>query len=70
VKTRGIIVQKKTERPAQFEITEQSRIAKRSLMSRHYLRSSDFLFQSRLVSSPHLSIRQTAHIRYGAPRRR
>lgn len=65
VKTRGIIVQKKTGRPVQFEITEQTRIAIRNLMSRHYLRSSDFLFQSRLVSSPHLSTRQYARIVQG-----
>ena len=65
VKTRGIIVQKKTGRPVQFEITEQTRIAIRNLMSRHYLRSNDFLFQSRLVSSPHLSTRQYARIVQG-----
>lgn len=65
VKTRGIIVQKKTGRPVQFEITEQTRMAIRNLMSRHYLRSSDFLFQSRLVSSPHLSTRQYARIVQG-----
>lgn len=65
VKTRGIIVQKKTGRPVQFEITEQTRIAIRNLMSRHYLRSSDLLFQSRLVSSPHLSTRQYARIVQG-----
>jgi integrase len=65
VKTRGIIVQKKTGRPVQFEITEQTRIAIRNLMSRHYLRSSDFLFHSRLASSPHLSTRQYARIVQG-----
>ena len=65
VKTRGIIVQKKTGRPVHFEITEQTRFAIRNLMSRHYLRSSDFLFQSRLVSSPHLSTRQYARIVQG-----
>jgi integrase len=65
VKNRGIIVQKKTGRPVQFEITEQTRVAIRNLISRHYLRSSDFLFQSRLVSSPHLSTRQYARIVQG-----
>lgn len=62
VKTRGIIVQKKTGRPVQFEITEQTRNAVRTLMTRHHLRPSDFLFQSRLVNSPHLSTRQYARI--------
>jgi len=65
VKTRGIIVQKKTGRPVQFEITEQTRIAVRNLICRHYLRSSDFLFPSRLASSPHLSTRQYARIVQG-----
>lgn len=62
VKTRGIIVQKKTGRPVQFEITQQTRNAVRTLMSRQYLRSSDFLFQSRLANSLHLSTRQYARI--------
>ncbi|PZO49181.1 MAG: integrase [Alphaproteobacteria bacterium] len=65
IKTRGIIVQKKTGRPVQFEITEQTRIAVRNLIGRHYLRSSDFLFPSRLASSPHLSTRQYARIVQG-----
>ncbi len=65
VKIRGIIVQKKTGRPVQFEITEQTRIAVRNLICRHYLRSNDFLFPSRLASSPHLSTRQYARIVQG-----
>ncbi len=62
VKTRGIIVQKKTGRPVQFEITEQTRTALTNLIRRHYLRSSDYLFPSRLANSPHLSTRQYARI--------
>lgn len=62
VKTRGIIVQKKTGRPVQFEITEQTRIAVSNLIRRHYLRASDYLFPSRLANSPHLSTRQYARI--------
>jgi integrase len=62
VKTRGIIVQKKTGRPVQFEITEQTRAAVTKLISRHYLRSGDYLFPSRLAGSPHLSTRQYARI--------
>ncbi|MES1159076.1 MAG: tyrosine-type recombinase/integrase [Terricaulis silvestris] len=65
VKTRGIIVQKKTGRPVQFEITEQTRIAVLNLVRRHYLRSSDYLFPSRLATSPHLSTRQYARIVQG-----
>jgi integrase len=65
VKTRGIIVQKKTGRPVQFEITEQTRTAVSNLIRRHYLRSSDYLFPSRLANSPHLSTRQYARIVQG-----
>lgn len=65
VKVRGIIVQKKTGRPVQFEITEQTRIAVANLIRRHYLRLGDFLFPSRLAASPHLSTRQYARIVQG-----
>jgi len=65
VKTRGIIVQKKTGRPVQFEITEQTRRAVLNLMRRHYLRSGDYLFPSRIAKSPHLSTRQYARIVQG-----
>jgi integrase len=62
VKTRGIIVQKKTHRPVQFEITEQTRVAVAALLRRNSLSSSDYLFRSRLPSSRHLSTRQYARI--------
>jgi integrase len=65
VKTRGSIVRKKTGRPVQFEITEQTRTAVTNLIRRHYLRSSDYLFPSRLAKSPHLSTRQYARIVQG-----
>ncbi len=65
VKTRGIIVQKKTGRPVQFEIVEQTRNAVLNLMRRENLRSGDYLFPSRLAKSPHLSTRQYARIVQG-----
>ena len=65
VKTRGIIVQKKTGRPVQFEITEQTRVAVTNLIRRHYLRAGDYLFPSRLAASPHLSTPQYARIVQG-----
>ncbi len=65
VKTRGVIVQKKTGRPVQFEITEQTRVSLTALMRRHDLRSGDYLFPSRLANSPHLSTRQYARIVQG-----
>jgi integrase len=65
VKTRSVIVQKKTGRPVQFEITEQTRTAVAALIARHKLTASDYLFPSRLASSPHLSTRQYARIVQG-----
>jgi integrase len=65
VKTRGIVVQKKTGRPVQFEITEQTRSAVLKQMRRECLRSGDYLFPSRLAKSPHLSTRQYARIVQG-----
>ena len=37
IKTRAIIVQKKTGRPVQFEITEQIRVFVRALIQKHGL---------------------------------
>jgi integrase len=65
VKTRGLIIQKKTGRPVQFEITEQTRLAVAALIARHGLAASDYLFPSRLASSPRLSTRQCARIVQG-----
>lgn len=56
---------KKTGRPVQFEITEQTRTAVANLIRRHYLRLSDYRFPSRLANSPHLSTRQYARIVQG-----
>jgi integrase len=65
VKSRAAIIQKKTGRPVQFEITEQTRIAVAALILKHALTGSDFLFQSRLASSPRLSTRQYARLVQG-----
>lgn len=62
VKSRGVIVQKKTGRPVQFEITPQTRAAVGELMAKGRPAPSDYLFPSRLKSSPHLSTRQYARI--------
>ena len=65
MKSRGIIIQKKTGRPVQFEITEQTRNAVGALIHRHDLSAQDYLFPSRLADSPHLSTRQYARIVQG-----
>ena len=62
IAARAIVMQQKTQRPVQFEITEQTRDALAQWISRASLRSDDFLFPSRLRKSPHLSTRQYARI--------
>jgi integrase len=62
VKTRALIVQKKTKRPVQFEITEQTRATIAALLRRDGLSGPDYLFRSRLGASAHLSTRQYARI--------
>ncbi len=55
-------MQQKTKRPVQFEITEQTRTSLASWMEKAHLAGNQFLFPSRLTSSPHLSTRQYARI--------
>lgn len=62
VSSRAIVMQQKTQRPVQFEITEQTRTALETWIQRAQLRNEDFLFTSRLSSSDHLSTRQYARI--------
>jgi len=59
---RATIMQRKTKRPVQFEVTDQTRSSIRNLIAKSNLKPSDFLFSSRLSSSPHLSTRQYAKI--------
>jgi len=62
VSPRAIVTQQKTQRPVQFEITEQTRAALDSWIHQARLRSEDCLFPSRLRGSDHLSTRQYARI--------
>jgi integrase len=62
VAARAIVMQQKTQRPVQFEITEQTREALTAWIRRANLRGDDFLFPSRLHGSPHVSTRQYARI--------
>ena len=59
---RAMVVQRKTKRPVQFEITEQTRESLARWIDRAGLRSSQCLFPSRVADSPHLSTRQYARI--------
>ena len=58
VGTRAIVMQKKTGKPVQFEITEQTREAVTSWIEKVQLSTADYLFPSRKADSPHLSTRQ------------
>src|SRR5207237_8681136 len=55
---RAIVMQKKTQRPVQFEITEQTRDAVGAWIAAARLKPEQFLFPSRMSASPHLSTRQ------------
>ena len=62
IAVRAIVVQQKTSRPLQFEITESTRTALTDWIRLSGLASENFLFPSRVRASPHLSIRQYARI--------
>ena len=62
VAPRAIVMQKKTERPVQFEITEQTRDAIAAWIAAAHLKPEQFLFPSRVSQSPHLSTRQYARL--------
>jgi integrase len=62
VAARAIVMQKKTERPVQFEITEQTRESVTAWIAEAHLRPEQFLFPSRVSESPHLSTRQYSRI--------
>jgi site-specific recombinase XerC len=54
VAARAIVLQHKTQRPVQFEITAATRAALQSWIRQAGLEPEDFLFPSRLHESPHL----------------
>jgi integrase len=62
VASRTIVMQQQTHRPVQFEITEQTRESLSAWIRSSGVSSEDYLFPSRLHSSPHLSTRQYARI--------
>ncbi|MEF8732061.1 MAG: tyrosine-type recombinase/integrase [Candidatus Accumulibacter meliphilus] len=59
---RAMVVQRKTQRPVQFELTEPTRLAVAAWLERAHLRPEQYLFPSRIASSPHVSTRQYARI--------
>jgi len=62
VVARAMVMQQKTKRPVQFEITAQTRLAVEEWVQQAGLRNGDFLFPSRLQTSEHLSTRQYSRI--------
>ncbi|WP_369680963.1 hypothetical protein [Acidithiobacillus thiooxidans] len=62
VMNRAIVLQQKTQRPVQFEITEHTREALTAWITHAKLKDDQFLFPSRKHASPHLSIRQYARV--------
>lgn len=59
---RAIVMQQKTSRPVQFEITEQTRQSLLSWIEYRELTPSHYLFPSRVTRCPHLTTRQYARI--------
>ncbi|MGK2924640.1 MAG: tyrosine-type recombinase/integrase [Lysobacterales bacterium] len=62
VASRAIIMQRKTKRPVQFEITDQTRTAVGKLIQLRRLGPHDYLFPSREDAASHLSTRQYAKL--------
>jgi len=60
IATRAIVMQQKTQRSVQFEITEQTRGALSNWVDFAGLRYDDFIYPSRITKSPHISTRQYA----------
>jgi integrase len=62
IRRRATVVQKKTGRPVQFEITDQSRSCVEAWLPTLRATGSRYLFPSRLHASPHISTRQYARL--------
>ncbi|MDH4259878.1 MAG: tyrosine-type recombinase/integrase [Gammaproteobacteria bacterium] len=62
VAPRAIVMQSKTQRPVQFELTDQTRDAVATWIASAHLKPEQYLFPSRVSESPHLSTRQYSRI--------
>jgi integrase len=60
VRDRASVIQSKTGRPVQFEVSENTRRSVLKWVTSLAMLGSTYLFPSRLHSSPHLSTRQIA----------
>ncbi|MDD4979590.1 MAG: tyrosine-type recombinase/integrase [Gallionella sp.] len=59
---RAMIIQRKTQRPVQFELTEPTRTAVAAWIEKAHLRSEQSLFPSRIAGASHISTRQYARL--------
>lgn len=59
---RAMVIQRKTQRPVQFELTEPTRTAVAAWIDKAHLRGDQYLFPSRVSRSPHVSTRQYARM--------
>jgi integrase len=59
---RAIVMQRKTHRPVQFEVTDMTKQSLLAWIDQAKLSNNAFLFPSRVTRSPHLSTRQYARI--------
>ena len=62
ISSRAIVLQRKTHRPVQFELTEPTRDAVAAWIQMAHLTADQFLFPSRIHESLHISTRQYAKI--------
>jgi len=60
--SRAMVVQRKTQRPVQFELTEPTRSAVAAWIEKADLKAEHYLFSNRLGNSPHISTRQYTRI--------
>lgn len=63
--SRAVVMQQKTQQPVQFELTPATRDAVEVWIRAAKLGADDYLFPSRVHSSPHLGTRQYARILEG-----
>lgn len=62
VQSRAILIQQKTGRPVQFEITPKTKDAITAWIKFNALKNDDYLFKSRVKTNNHLTTRQYARI--------
>ena len=65
VASRAVVIQRKTQRPVQFEITSATRDAVQKWIEQAGQRADGFVFPSRIHDSPHLGTRQYARFLEG-----